>query len=224
MAGPSLGPFRRRSVIDVLQTMKGWGLRALQARCSEMQGDGDPLRLTARSSRRPVFQTTLQTIQRNMATLAASGAALPACRQTAGGACARPRARAPQLQRPSRCRAPAAVAGAGAFPGGGGEFAGAPPPSPAAPIAEDHLLEDHQAAESTAPSSNSKPSSNGKPHLPSSIYVAFPKDALPPDGHTLTLKVRRAPAGCASLLSSTWQLQAHSAGRIKSASRLLVQL
>ncbi|PRW33603.1 heme oxygenase isoform B [Chlorella sorokiniana] len=95
------------------------------------------------------------------------------------------------LQRPARGQPPAAVAGVGAFGGGGGEFAGAPPPTSAAPIAEDHQIEDHAAAMPAEPSSSGKPSSNGKPHLPSSIYVAFPKDSLPPDGHTLTLKEQK---------------------------------
>lgn len=126
-----------------------------------------------------------------MAALAAAPAALQPL-PPPGGACTRPRLHAPQLQRPTRGRAPAAVAGAGAAPvgGGAGESAGAPPPGLASPLADDHLIEDHTAAAAAAPSSNSKPTGNGKPHLPSSIYVPFPKDALPPDGHTLTLKVR----------------------------------
>ncbi len=125
-----------------------------------------------------------------MAALAAAPAALQPL-PSPGGAFTR-RLHAPQLQRPTRGRAPAAVAGAGAAPvgGGAGESAGAPPPGLAAPLADDHLIEDHTAAAAAAPSSNSKPTGNGKPHLPSSIYVPFPKDALPPDGHTLTLKVR----------------------------------
>lgn len=119
-----------------------------------------------------------------------------------GSSARSPRPRPLQLRRPPLGQVPGAAAGWGAAPApGGGEFAGAPPPERAAPAAADHLIEDHTSADMAEASSNSThsssamPSTNGKPHLPSNMYAPFPADQLPPDGHTLTLKVLSALVG-----------------------------